>query len=67
MSLVYAAIREPGDELPISERVIYKSFVKHLEEPTSPPRAILRAARDCGVSRQRVLDIVRLVNQEVSP
>jgi len=65
MSLGAWIVREPGDELPVAERLIYKTFVQHLEDParpTSTPRAVLRTARSCGVSRQRVLDIIRKAN-----
>lgn len=70
MSLGYAVIREPGDELPVAERVIYRCFIKHVTRPpkqTSYPRAIMRTSRECGVSTQRVLEVIRSVNKEVLP
>lgn len=67
MSLGPVIIREPGEEIPASDRVIYRAFIREVTKPpkgTSYPRAILRASRQCGVSRSRVLDIIRQVNKE---
>lgn len=66
MSLGPWVIREPGDELPLSEQVVYRAFIEALDRPSraTPERAILRAAVRCGVSRRRVLEIVRKVNDE---
>lgn len=63
MSLLPPVIfRDIGDEAPDSARVVYAAFIRHLESPTTPHRAMLRAAADTGVSRKRVLDIVRAEN-----
>jgi hypothetical protein len=60
--------RRPNESgLAASEYLIYRCFIKHLDAPTSPARAILRAATECGVSRRRVLAIVRQVNPEAMP
>lgn len=62
MSLPPVIVRDIGEEVPAADRVIYSAFVRHLDSPTSPARAALRAARECGVSRQRVIEIVRAHN-----
>jgi len=68
MSLGPAIIREPGDELPVAQRLIYRTFMQHLlENGTSTTRAVLRTAADCGVSRRRVLEVIRAVNDGVLP
>jgi hypothetical protein len=66
MSLGPVIIREPGEEIPASDRVIYLAFIRSLDRPsrTTPERAILRAARLCGVSRRRVVECVRSINKE---
>lgn len=65
MSLGPWVIREPGEELPLSEQVVYRAFIECLDEGATPERAILRAARRCGVARPRALEIVRKVNAEM--
>lgn len=69
MSLGPWVVREPGDELPISEAVVYRAFIESLDRPSraTPERAVLRAAARCGVSRRRVLEIIRKVNAELEP
>ncbi len=69
MSLGPWVKREPGYELPISEQVVYKAFIRSLTEPsrTSPERAILRAAHLTGVSRHRALEIVLKANEGIHP
>ena len=69
MSLPPIIYRDIGDEVPDSKRVIYDAYINALSHPsrTSPERAILRAAERCGVSRQRVLEVVRQVNIEALP
>jgi hypothetical protein len=46
--------------------VIYAAWLDAQKQPsqTSPERAILRAAARCGVSRRRVLEIVRKINPD---
>jgi hypothetical protein len=70
MSLPPVIVRDPGVErTDPSERVIYNAYIESLDRPsrTSPERAILRAAGRCGVSRRRVLDVIRRANPEVYP
>lgn len=62
MSLPPVILRDIGEEVPVAERVIYCSFVRHLDSGISPARAILRAKAECGVTRNRVIDIVRKYN-----
>ena len=64
MSLMPYVIREPDRrDVTTAEYVIYASFIAHLEQDrTSPIRAVLRAASDCGVSRKRVKDIIDKLN-----
>lgn len=62
MSLPPVIVRDIGEEVPAAERVVYAAFVRHLETPTSPAHAILRTARECGIPRQRVIEIVRARN-----
>lgn len=66
MSLGPVVIREPGDEIPASDAVIYRAFINALDRPsrTSPERAMLRAAHRTGVSRRRVWEVVRTLNEE---
>jgi hypothetical protein len=63
MSLGPVIIREPGDEIPASDRVVYQAFIASLDG-TTPERAILRASRRTGVPRRRVLEVIRSVNKE---
>lgn len=67
MSLAPVILRDPGDEVDASARLVYRTYIDALEQPsrTTPERAILRAARRCGVSRRRVLEVIRSINQEV--
>jgi hypothetical protein len=65
MSLMPPAIyRNIGDEVPASERLIYRTFIDRLESSSLTP-AVLATAKACGVSRRRVLAIIRAHNQEV--
>lgn len=53
--------RDPDpSRLSTSERVIYRAWSNRLMQahPT-PERAVLRAAKACGVSRHRVLDVLK--------
>jgi hypothetical protein len=60
VSLPPIIFRDIGDEVPASDKIIYRAFVRHLtDNGTSAPRAILRAAADCGVPRSRVIAVVR--------
>lgn len=66
VSLGSTIIREPGDEIDASVAVVYRAFIESLDRPsrTTPERAILRAARRTGVPRERVLQIVRSLNDQ---
>lgn len=65
MSLGPVIIREPGEEIPASDRLIYRAFIEEIDKGTSPLRAALRTAQRCGVSRRRVAELIRTVNKEV--
>lgn len=68
MALWPAIIRDPGEEdVTPAERKIYKCMIAHLDSGTSPIRAGLRCSQDCGVSRTRVMEIMRKVNPEWMP
>jgi hypothetical protein len=72
VSIPPVIFREPDEgDVSTSERVIYDAFIEALEQPsrTSPERAILRASGRCGVTRRRVLEVIRKINptQEVLP
>ena len=67
MSLGPVIIREPGDEVTASTRIVYRSFIEELDRGTSPERAILRTARRTGLPRKRVLAIIRDINKEAMP
>lgn len=70
MSLGPLIVREPDPEtVTDAECVVYQAFIDSLDRPSrcSPSMAILRAAKRTGVSRQRVLEIVRKVNAEALP
>lgn len=63
MSLMPYIVREPRqDEVTAAERLIYRRFVSYVESGLGQTRAALRTAKDCGVSRGRVAEIVRKVN-----
>ena len=66
MTIPPVVYREPErGAIPTSEFLIYRCFIEHLHSRTTPERAVLRAARDCGVSRRRVLEVVRSINADV--
>jgi hypothetical protein len=70
MAIPPVLLRDPGvDTVTSSERIVYDAYIESLDRPsrTSPERAILRAAGRTGVSRRRVLEIVRKVNPEALP
>ena len=68
MSLGPVIIREPGaEDVTAAERLIYAAFIAEVTAtpPTSYTHAVLRARTKCGVSRRRVLDVIRKVNAEL--
>ena len=69
MSLPPVILRDIGDEIPASDCVIYEAYINALDRPSraTPERAVLRAAKRCGVSRTRVLEVVREINREALP
>ena len=63
MSLPPVLYRDIGEEVDASDRLIYRSFMRHLGwhggVRITSTRAILRASRDCGVPVSRVLEVLR--------
>jgi hypothetical protein len=69
VSLPPVIYRDIGEGVQASERLIYRVFIDRLmaerDHPIPITMSILRTAEACGVSRRRVLAIVRQHNQEV--
>ena len=64
MSLGPLIFTEPDEaDVTPAERCIYRAFIQLVPE-VGTLRAGLRVARNSGVSRRRVMEIVRKVNKE---
>jgi hypothetical protein len=59
MTLMPVILSDPcDDDLTPSEQLVYRTFLAHVEGHTTALRAVIRTARDTGVSRARVKDII---------
>lgn len=57
-------LSNPNGLLDLDEAEVYRCLIGHLESGTSFFRAVLRCARESGVTRNEVMAIIRKANPE---